>query len=144
MLLLFNSKTPQYSWLSNFYKAPLTLTMKCGTFEFQCAEAAYQCAKMYDRRPETVERWTHMSGLEAKQAGKSLVIRNDWELVKLDVMKHVIHAKFQDSKMAFLLKQTGWDNLMHLSPWDLFWGVDDKLNGQNHLGLIIMGERKEL
>ncbi len=144
MLVLFNSKTPQYKWLSNFYNCPLTVKMQCGEMDFECAEAAYQCAKMHVRTPATVERWQHMDGLQAKEAGKHFIPRDGWDLIKLDVMSHIIYAKFQDSKLRFLLRQTLQDNLMHLSPWDTFWGVDKNLNGQNHLGLIIMSVREEL
>lgn len=35
------------------------------------------------------------------------------------------------------------EELVHLSPWDRYWGVDDNGKGENRLGKIIMRVRDE-
>jgi ribA/ribD-fused uncharacterized protein len=79
-----------YRILSNFYPAPVTY----GGIRFPTTEHAYQAAKTWDdelrrgiadlRNPAT-----------AKRIGRIIPLREDWEAVKIDVMRDVLALKFQ-------------------------------------------------
>ncbi len=145
-MILFNSKTPQWEWLSNFHIAPITIKLSCGVYTFQCVEAAYQCGKQQLINISTVPPFTNLNGWEAKQRGKLIdPIREDWPEIKGMLMMKLTHAKFdQHLFLRASLLATDDEDLIHYSPWDTFWGVDEKYQGQNQLGIILMQERSNL
>lgn len=86
---------------------------------------------------------------QAKSHGRSVALRNDWEGVKLDVMREVIRLKFLPGTLrAEQLVATGTAYLREGTYWgDEIWGVN--LNnpirpGQNWLGTILMERRAAL
>jgi ribA/ribD-fused uncharacterized protein len=134
----FNSYTREWAWLSNF--SPHAVG------DFPTAEHAYQAAKSI--RPED---WEYMRSLPTPKAVKaySYLIhpenrRPNWDKIKLKVMARAIHRKFQNSDLRDKLMDTDGRTLIHLSPWDTYWGVDGFGEGENHLGKIIMAERERL
>jgi N-glycosidase YbiA len=74
--------------------------------------------------------------------------RADWEVVKDDVMRKVLRAKFtQDDRLKQLLLSTGNAELVEASDKDSYWGnaPDENGNeGQNKLGKLLMELRTEL
>jgi N-glycosidase YbiA len=144
-MILFNSYKTTFAWLSNFYEYPVTVRLRCGTFEFRNAEAAYQCLKQHHLDRDKVIRFTKLSGRNARNAGKTLVdIHPDWDAKKEAAMKYVLRSKFIAPVMQKKLVQTGDLPLVHLSPWDRYWGVDDNGVGSNRLGELLMQIRREL
>lgn len=146
-VILFNSKTLETAWLSNFAWSQFWLNTSLGPKQFCCVEAAYQCAKHRpeDLTLEVIHRWCRMEGLEAKRAGKAIAVRPDWETRKVGVMRMLLERKFAPgTDFAARLLATGDERLVHLSPWDLFWGADDAGYGENLLGKLIMGIRDGL
>lgn len=89
----------------------------------------------------------------AKSLGRSCDLRDDWEMVKLDVMAAVVRAKFTlDRAEGKLLIATN-DALLIEGTWwrDDVWGVHlQKTNtsqtapGRNWLGTLLMARRAEL
>lgn len=83
---------------------------------------------------------------ESKRLGRKVDLRTDWDLVKLDVMRRVVRAKFeQHPNLAQYLLDTGDAELIEGNTWhDVYWGVDLKTDeGENHLGKILMALRQE-
>ena len=78
---------------------------------------------------------------------RKVLLRRDWEDVKDGIMEEVIRAKFtQNPELAKKLVATGDVLLMESNNWhDTYWGVDSRtLEGENHLGVILMKIRTEL
>ena len=78
---------------------------------------------------------------------RKVLLRRDWEDMKDGIMEEVIRAKFtQNPELAKKLVATGDVLLMESNNWhDTYWGVDSRtLEGENHLGVILMKIRTEL
>lgn len=107
------------------------------------AESAFQAMKCryYDDRIKFLSK----TGAQAKQLGKHIRIRDDWESVKLDYMYKIVKAKFEQND--FICKQlidTGDVKIEEHNDWnDIYWGVCVG-HGENHLGKILMLVRNEL
>lgn len=70
---------------------------------------------------------------------KMVVIRPDWEDVKMDVMKKALYAKFnQNAELKESLLNTGEKEIIENSPYDCFWGYGPRGEGDNHLGKLLM------
>lgn len=136
-----------FYYLSNFSNYPITYE----GITYKNNEAAFQAAKLATNQtidPKTKftrKDFTDMTGKEAKEAGKRVALRSDWENIKLQVMKDICKAKFtQNQSLKEKLLQTGHTPLVENNSWgDNFWGVNNK-NGENHLGKILMEIRTEL
>ena len=129
----------KYFFLSNFYHC--TITYKGITYS--TSEAAYQAQKTLDN-----EERLRISKLEpelAKEEGRKLKIREDWEEVKVNEMYEILKIKFTTNpSLAQRLLDTGNEELIEGNDWnDSFWGVC-KGQGKNNLGKILMRIRKEL
>lgn len=128
-----------YFFLSNFYLREITYE---GVL-YTCTESAYQAQKTLD-----IEERIRISKLDpdtAKQEGRKLTLRDDWDDVKLQVMYEICLIKFTkypDLKRRLL--ETGNEELVEGNDWgDTYWGVCDG-KGENHLGKILMRIRSEL
>ena len=142
MAILFYSKCPEYSWLSNFFNGKFTLD----GLRWSSVEHFYQAQKFLGT--ETFEQIRKsITPLKARKTGqnRSLVLRSDWQQVKEEVMKRAIYAKFEQNKrLRSQLLATGAEKLIHYSPRDLFWGCNEEGIGDNRLGEIIMEIRQNL
>jgi ribA/ribD-fused uncharacterized protein len=127
----------EYRWLSNFYKAPLTM----GDYLFPAAEHAYQAAKSLNPNDWRDCAACMLPGA-VKRLGRILPIRPDWEEIKLHVMTEVISAKYeQNPHLKEKLIQTKGIELIEGNHWgDTYWGVCKGV-GENHLGKILMAYR---
>ncbi len=122
-----------FNFLSNFYDASVDFE----GLTYRNSEAAYQAAKTLDLKDRV--RFTQMSPQDAKKAGRTVVLRPDWEQVKVDVMRAVLLSKFtKHKKLMERLKGTGDAYLEETNTWgDKIWGVCDG-EGQNLLGKLLM------
>lgn len=131
----------QYAFLSNFFMRPIIWE----GIEYPSSEHAYQAAKTRDRviRQRIADLPT---AAKAKAAGKRLVVRDDWEVVKVDVMRDIVAIKFrQHPDLAEQLLATGTAELREGNTWgDIFWGVNKYGTGLNWLGRILMDLRLEI
>jgi ribA/ribD-fused uncharacterized protein len=139
----FYRATGKYGFLSNLFKTLLIFEHKA----FPHAEAAYQYGKPKDK--ETAE-WLilapkpHLCATTA-HALLSYDIRKDWDTIKVDRMKRVLHAKFFDNLgIRVDLLNTGDAILIEESKTDAFWGIGKKGNGKNMLGILLMELREEI
>jgi ribA/ribD-fused uncharacterized protein len=130
----------RYNYLSNF--SPHPVTMPDGR-EHRTAEHAFQSAKAV-----TLSDYDFVTGQptpgRAKQAGRRIARRQDWDEVRDAVMLAVIRAKFtRGTMLANLLDLTGDEELVEGNTWgDRYWGVCGG-SGENRLGKILMQVRSE-
>lgn len=109
---------------------------------FPTVEHAYQAAKS-----ENVDDHLRIAELtfagEAKKEGRSLLLRDDWEEIKEEVMYDLCSQKFKNKVLKEKLLATGNCYLEETNEWgDIFWGVCGGI-GQNKLGKTLMQIRKE-
>lgn len=137
-----------YYFLSNFYEAPFVydgLTYLNNEAAFQGAKLqsdTYQCPKTGLTRLD----FTQMAPNVAKQYGRRVQLREDWESIKIDVMTEIVRQKFRcNPALRHKLLLTKGAKLYEGNTWrDLYWGVDARTRkGQNHLGQILMQVREE-
>lgn len=82
---------------------------------------------------------------EAIRKYSSIKPRNDWDQVKIEVMRKGLEAKFTQSQhLKSLLLSTNNTELMENSPYDNFWGIGSNGTGSNILGKLLMELRSKL
>jgi ribA/ribD-fused uncharacterized protein len=134
----------RYKWLSNMYG--LHIPIHVLNIDFRCVETAFVAHKTTDplmRLKMSLLKSPH----EAKQLGRKVELRPDWEDIKLDIMYELVFTKFRQSGyLCTKLLATGDKQLIEANDWgDEFWGVDAFSGvGENHLGRILMRVRDEL
>lgn len=129
----------EYYFLSNFY--PVQLEYR--GLIFKDSEAAFQSMKALDSSVR--EEFVPLSKGKAKQHGKVIKMRPDWEKIKIAVMYDVVRAKFTQSEyLKNKLLATGDAYLEEgNNHGDKTWGTVNGY-GKNYLGKILMLVRKEL
>ncbi len=130
----------EYRWLSNFHLSPVRLFLR----DFPSVEHAYQAGKSASPRD-----WDEMLKMktcsQAKELGQRLILREDWEDIKVGLMTYLVRKKFKtdpileqkllDTKEAVLIEGNDWN--------DIFWGMCNGY-GENNLGKILMRVRAEI
>ena len=92
----------EYNFLSNFYSC----LIHYGGHVYNNAEAAFQAQKVLSWSER--EKFTNLTGSEAKKLGKQVNLRKDWENVKLNIMYEIVLEKFkQNPKLRDYLIGTG-------------------------------------
>ncbi len=131
----------EYRFLSNFYPSLLIVD----GLPYETLEHAYQAAKTDDLASKEQIR-TASSAKEAKQFGRSVVLIDDWDDKRIDVMAALVKQKFTehlDLKLRLLL--TGKAELIEGNTWrDQFWGQTKDGVGENYLGKILMSVRDNI
>ena len=132
----------EYRFLSNFYPAQVSMD----GFVFPTVENAYQAAKLPTnlRDTATMHLFAKLSPGEAKREGRRWPLRNDWETVKIDIMRDLLAKKFEHNNLRSLLVATKGRDLVEENSWgDSFWGTY-KGQGKNNLGKLLMAERERI
>jgi ribA/ribD-fused uncharacterized protein len=115
--------------------------------EYPSVEHAYQASKTMNRL-KRIEISLLLTPGKAKRYGQTFQIREDWNQVKLNIMENLVEKKFQDEKLAELLKSTFPNDLIEGNNWsDKYWGCVKKNGvwiGQNNLGKILTNIRSRL
>ena len=130
-----------YEFLSNFYE----VNVEYGGLVYGSNEAAFQAQKCLTEEEKIL--FTEFSPSKSKGVGRRVILRPDWEEVKLGFMEEIVRAKFtQHPELAIKLLATGDQVLVEGNRWgDIYWGVDIRTGqGQNNLGKILMKIREEL
>lgn len=127
-------------FLSNFFECMITdhgLT-------FPSAEHLYQAYKAKTVYHAKAIQEAPTPGM-AKRICRAISIREDWESIKIDVMRHVVTLKFaQNVHLQDLLLATDDMLLIEGNNWgDKFWGTVNH-EGENHLGRILMEVRQNI
>ncbi|MEQ1950948.1 NADAR family protein [Mesorhizobium sp. CN2-181] len=126
-----------YRFLSNFWMAPIQV----GLLTFASTEHAYQAAKSLD--PDDWRKiQDQRSATYAKIAGGKFKLRPDWHEIRVDVMRELTAAKYdQHEDLRAKLIATKGIELIEGNTWnDTFWGVCCG-KGENWLGRILMEYR---
>ncbi len=115
--------------------------------DFDTSEAAYHWEKFpnnkYIRKGICDARSAHEAFKWAEHY--KTVRRNDWDLVKVDIMRDILRTKVQQHKyVRRKLLATGNRELIEDSWRDDFWGWGSNKDGQNMLGKLWMEIRGEL
>ena len=142
MAVKFYKAREKYSAFSNFTKIPIYLDGEI----WQTSEHYYQAMKFSDKDLQEKVRLSKWAG-DAARIGRdrNLPLRDDWEDIKLDVMRKVVQAKInQHDDIKELLLSTGNEEIIENSPKDYFWGGGKDGSGQNWLGKILMEIRQKL
>jgi N-glycosidase YbiA len=128
-------------FLSNFYPAPVVFDGET----YPTVEHAYQAAKTLDADERRRVRDCPRAG-DAKRMGRQVTMREDWDAVKIGVMRDLLRSKFERPYCRRMLIATGEQYLQEGNTWgDTFWGVDVKAGGgANHLGVLLMSIREEI
>lgn len=131
-----NKFRDDYYFLSNFYGCNITYN----GITYRNNEAAFQAQKDIKRS----EEFANLSPASAKRLGRKVMLRRDWEEVKLDIMYELLKCKFdQNPSLKEKLINTGDRLLVEGNDWhDTYWGVCNG-KGSNHLGKLLMKLREE-
>lgn len=127
----------KYYFLSNFFNAQVTYN----GITYENNESAFQAQK----QPNIAHTFSHLNPSQAKSKGRKVVLRNDWEKVKDEIMYNICLCKFtQNEELKQKLLNTGNAELIEGNTWnDTYWGIC-RGRGKNHLGKILMQIREEL
>jgi hypothetical protein len=137
-MILFNSKSRDYGWLSNFHRCEVVYEGDI----YPSVENAYQAAKTVipaERAPFRVYvSWC------AKACGQQVTMRPDWtDRFKLDLMRSLMEQKYSIPYLRILLLSTGAHTLEEDVP-DPFWGRGRDGLGHNWCGRLQYQIRKTL
>lgn len=139
-VIYFKSSNMKYGSFSNFF----IREFQYKDLHVNNVEAVFQCEKTTDLDERF--RISQMRPSDAKQAGRRVALRSDWEQVKFQIMYDACYAKFnQNPDLRDFLLSTG-DALLveNTTGWhDNVWGhcscpkCANKVH-QNWLGLTLM------
>lgn len=138
----FYSTKGEYGCFSNFSRHSVKLDGK----EWPTSEHYFQAKKFEGTRHEN-EILNAKSPMEAANMGRDRKrpLRPDWELVKDDIMRKVVRAKFtQHKKLKEILLSTKDAILVEHTVNDSYWADGGDGTGKNMLGKILMEIREEL
>ena len=126
------------TFLSNFYENGV----RYEGLWYRNAESAFQAAKCKDKVNRV--KFQNLTGAQAKALGKTVVLRDDWNDIKVRVMYEVLCAKFEATELLRLwLLETGDEGIIESNSWgDTLWGVCNG-KGKNELGKLHIGKREE-
>ena len=145
MKKVIDSFNRDYAFLSNFYESPIEFE----GIKYPTVEHYFQAMKTLNI-PERKNIAGAPTPGKAKQFGRSVWLRNDWETIKDDVMLAGLRLKFQIPEFRTELLNTEDAELIEGNFWhDNTWGdcVCDKCldkPGENRLGKLLMKVRTEL
>lgn len=156
-VIRFNKPWDRYGALSTLSYHPITLPDSDGKpLTWSSVEHYYQASKFAGVTDQlAVKCMSEIQATEipeeAARIGETLsrqrpdLLRKDWEIVKLQVMRTALRAKFlsHPALKSFLLSTDG-SVLVESSQNDSFWGASKNGVGLNHLGRLLMDLRAEL
>lgn len=132
----------QYAFLSNFYPSAIFID----GVDYPTVEHAFQAMKTLDNAERNRLALLPTPG-QAKRAGRSVELRQDWELIKINVMHQCLLSKFAQPCFRDLLVATAPAQLIEGNTWgDKYWGcvyIRGAWDGQNNLGKLLMEIRDE-
>ena len=136
---MIDSFRGKYKFLSNFFEAGVVFN----GIAYPTVEHGFQAAKTNNIELRMLISRAKTPG-KAKELGNCVRLRDDWEDVKIGIMKRLVNTKFMRKDLEELLLDTGNEELVEGNNWgDTFWGVCNG-KGRNELGKILMELREEL
>ncbi len=138
----FYSTKDAYGCFSNFSAHPLRINNKV----WKTSEHYFQAQKFAGTEHEEELRLVD-SPMVVAQMGRSRQrpLRKDWEIVKDDIMREALRAKFMPNEdLKKILLETGDALLVEHTANDNYWGDGGDGSGKNMLGKPLMELREEL
>ena len=145
-----DSFSGEWSFLSNFFRSNVWPQWWPHTLPpFPTVEHAFQACKVEPGQGANI--WLMQvevirsvsSPGRAKRLGRRVMLRPNWEEIKIGTMFFLLDQKFRDESFCHLLLCTGERELIEGNKWgDTFWGVCDG-EGENHLGRLLMEIRAD-
>ena len=156
-ILYFSRDREEFRFLSHFYPSPIEIDGEnWPTVEhfYQAQKSplhAYRQAIREAETPGMAKRLSAGPGARGRAARSSWFVKNgkspreDWDAVKLDIMRRADWAKFsQNPDLAELLLATADAELIEDSPSDSFWGTGADGSGTNWAGRVLTEIRNRL
>ncbi|AKG21176.1 NADAR family protein [Calothrix sp. 336/3] len=139
-----NRFSGNYAFLSNFWYCKIIFE----DIEFPSVEHAFQAAKTTNPNEREMVCLA-ATPVKAKRIGRKVTLRDDWEKVKIEIMRGLLVQKFsQDEMLQEMLLSTGDWELIEGNTWgDKFWGAvleNGKWVGRNELGKLLMSVRCQI
>lgn len=130
-----------FRFLSNFYPCKVVYE----GIEYPSSEHAYVAAKT-DNQLQKLAISEIPSASDVKRFGRQIKLKDNWENIKISIMKNIVEAKFdQNPDLMKLLQETRNYELIEGNNWgDRFWGQSPLGNGRNELGKILMSVRDDI
>lgn len=135
----------EWAFLSNFYESEIEYE---GIW-YPTNEHFFQAMKTLDINTRREIAQAPTPG-KAKRMGRRVVLRPDWEEVKVDVMREGLYRKFADEQLADWLLETDDQELVEGNWWhDNTWGncicaKCKNIPGKNMLGKLLMEVRSAI
>jgi len=141
-IYFYNQNEKPYGCFSNFSKHGITADGKY----WATSEHFFQAQKFAGTPHEERVRLTPTPKAAAELGrDRSLPLRTDWEMVKEEVMRRALYAKFtQHPDLGSLLLATGNAELVENTQGDIYWGCGKDGTGKNRLGILLMELREQL
>lgn len=138
----FYSTRDKYGCLSNFSAHAIELKNKI----WRTSEHYFQAQKFPNTEHEEKIRLEPSPMIAARMGrDRKKPLRQDWEIVKDDVMREALRAKFtQHPDLRETLLATGEAILVEHTKNDSYWGDGGDGTGLNMLGKLLMELRDEL
>ncbi len=138
----FYSVSDEFGQFSNFARYAIILDGET----WPTSEHYFQAQKFKDNAYRQKIRESK-SPMEAARLGRDRKqqLRQDWESVKVGVMRQAVLAKFmQHEELRMLLLSTCEAKLVEHTENDDYWGDGGDGSGKNMLGRILMDVREHL
>lgn len=146
---MIDSFSGKYYFLSNFYPSCIYLKVQNDWIACRTVEHAFQASKTIYPRQQLRIIAAETPG-KAKRLGRQLILRNDWEDIKINVMRQLLMQKFADINLRAKLLATKDEELVEGNYWhDNFYGdcrckKCKNIQGKNILGTLLMEERERI
>ena len=133
----------EFKYLSNFSKHPVTMGgfgHDNRSFTFPTAEAAYQAYKNPTDLEYVEKQVSAQNPKTSKTLGKGTNLRDNWEILKQDIMLEIVRSKFsQHDDIRQLLTETGLRIIIKCSKRISFWNI----TSENRMGKLLQKVRNE-
>jgi ribA/ribD-fused uncharacterized protein len=142
---VFSDSEKIFGFLYDFEFMSLTFPhkMKRRGVEFPSAGNAFHAEKCPD--PKDFEKFSKIDPFKANEASVGVPVYKNWVDMRDGIMVDLMKQKFSDPELKKLLLSTGDKKLINANHWgDTYWGVNERGEGQNQLGLILEEVRKGL
>jgi ribA/ribD-fused uncharacterized protein len=145
MTIYFYKADDSYGCFSNFSLHEIHIQ----NLDWPTVEHYYQAQKLVGTRDHYLIETIRASetAMDATKIGRhpSRSLRDDWENVKIPVMREAVFIKFLTHlDIQQVLLETGDRELVEDSPVDYYWGCGKDKTGLNHLGKILMIVRQQI
>lgn len=142
----FNSKIPEYAFLSAFYPGPFVAPLGKKMVLFPHREAYYQAHKTKDK-VQIAKIVNSLDGSRAKYFGSAkggARIIDNFDSKRKDIMREAIRYQMtQNPLLRALLYSTGNAKIVEEAPWDDYFGNGRDGNGKNVHGKLLREYRDE-